>query len=529
MFDTKKMESVIIENNDLSSVAEVTAPNIQWSEPIPIKEELPSVEPITPDMLPRSFSGWLEDITERMDNGHLEYAAVCAVTIASALIGRKVGIHPKQYDNWLVIPNLWGCMVGRPSTKKSPIFSEVEKPVRRLEAEARRQHEDAKKEYAADQKITAVLTKEAESSAAELAKKAAKTRDPKERARKMDEAKALLMDDSGDPEPPTCKRFVVNDTTVEKLGELLKDNPSGLLLCRDELSGWISKLHRPDHQADRAFYLEAYNGSGSFNFDRIGRGSLHIPSNTVSVIGGIQPRKLKETLMSQRSGEGDDGFVERLQLMVFPDDKPFRFMDRSPDKQATETAYETFNRLADIEYQEEAESRPVLRFDLQAQELFNDWYQSLDNRLKEETSDHIQSHLGKYPSLMASLALIFHVIDYGTTDSINKHTAEMAIRWCTVLETHARRVYALADDPFEGARVLVDRLSKIDKTPFKMVNLKNKGWEKLRTASERQRALDVAEAHGYICREEIKKVSKGRTGVIYHINPAALTDEANTL
>ena len=35
---------------------------------------------------------------------------------------------------------------------------------------------------------------------------------------------------------PAEKRYLVNDTTVEKLGELLNHNPNGLLLFRDELS-----------------------------------------------------------------------------------------------------------------------------------------------------------------------------------------------------------------------------------------------------------------------------------------------------
>lgn len=50
---------------------------------------------------------------------------------------------------------------------------------------------------------------------------------------------ASLVD--GDEEPP-CPRIVVNDTTVEKLGELLNENPRGLLLIRDELPGFLARL-----------------------------------------------------------------------------------------------------------------------------------------------------------------------------------------------------------------------------------------------------------------------------------------------
>ncbi len=52
--------------------------------------------------------------------------------------------------------------------------------------------------------------------------------------------------------PPVAKRYLVNDTTVEKLGELLNHHPNGLLLFRDELSGWLHTMDRPGHENDRA-------------------------------------------------------------------------------------------------------------------------------------------------------------------------------------------------------------------------------------------------------------------------------------
>jgi putative DNA primase/helicase len=42
--------------------------------------------------------------------------------------------------------------------------------------------------------------------------------------------------------PPVAKRYLVNDATVEKLGELLNHNPNGLLLFRDEVSGFLHTM-----------------------------------------------------------------------------------------------------------------------------------------------------------------------------------------------------------------------------------------------------------------------------------------------
>ena len=42
---------------------------------------------------------------------------------------------------------------------------------------------------------------------------------------------------------------MVNDSTVEKLGELLNENPNGLLVFRDELTGFLRQLDRDGHES----------------------------------------------------------------------------------------------------------------------------------------------------------------------------------------------------------------------------------------------------------------------------------------
>ncbi|MBO9497315.1 DUF3987 domain-containing protein [Thalassotalea sp. G20_0] len=488
-------------------------PAISWPELKPLNNNLLPVEPITPDMLPDELADWLVDIVERMDNAPYEYAAVAVISVLGSLIGRKVSVRPKQFDDWTVIPNLWGCCVGRPSQKKSPVIKSATKPLTRLEAAAREQQKEDLKRYQAQEKINNMATKEAEKEAAKLVKN-----------KKFDEAEALLMDDSSDPEKPVSRRYIVNDATVEKLGILLSENPWGLLMFRDELYGWIAGLNRDDRQQDRAFWLEAFNGDGTFSYDRVTREDVYIPSNTVSLLGGIQPGRLLPLLMSQREGSGDDGLVERFQLLVYPDGGEFRHTDRQPNKALQEKAYQVFRRLDEIEYSPEEEDRPTLRFDEQGQAVFNRWYCDLMTRVSGKgISLHMESHLGKYPSLMPALALIFHVIKHGDTGSIGKQSAEMAIHWCEVLETHANRVYSLADDPLAGARILKDRLNKLPAS-FKTKDLSDKGWTGLTEPADRDKALNWLELHGYLYREEVKK-GQGRPVVTYHINPACISDE----
>jgi hypothetical protein len=78
-------------------------------------------------------------------------------------------------------------------------------------------------------------------------------------------------------------------------------------------------MDRPGHENDRAFYCEAWNGTGAYTYDRIGRGTLHIRAACVSVLGGIQPGPLERYLREVFGGRGDDGLIQRFQLAVWPD------------------------------------------------------------------------------------------------------------------------------------------------------------------------------------------------------------------
>jgi len=78
-------------------------------------------------------------------------------------------------------------------------------------------------------------------------------------------------------------------------------------------------MNASDAGAERAFYLEAFNGDGGYTFDRIGRGTVRIESTTVALIGGIQPSKLAPLVRGAASGQADDGLIQRLQLAVWPD------------------------------------------------------------------------------------------------------------------------------------------------------------------------------------------------------------------
>ena len=175
-------------------------------------------------------------------------------------------------------------------------------------------------------------------------------------------------------------------------------------------------------------------------------------------------------------------------------------------------------------------SKPFLRFSDEAQQIFEKWIMDLQTRLENE-DDHpaIIEHLGKYRSLMPSLALIFHLVavaDGTAKGAVSKAVTLQACAWCQYLESHARRLYGLALD--NGAMAAAALSKKIEagklEAPFKVRAIQQKGWGRLTDNSEIKEAVAILEDAGWI-RERVatKKKGFGRPpDPQYEINPKVL-------
>ena len=77
-----------------------------------------------------------------------DFVAIPAIVALGSVLGRKIGVRPQQRTDWIEVPNLWGCIVGRPGAMKSPAMGEALKPLNRLDAKAREGHLEALKGHA---------------------------------------------------------------------------------------------------------------------------------------------------------------------------------------------------------------------------------------------------------------------------------------------------------------------------------------------------------------------------------------------
>ena len=503
-----------------------------WPEVRLLPDDLPPVKAYESDMLPDPLRAFVDDIAERLQCPP-DFPAAATVAVLGSVIGGRCAIRPKRKDDWVVVPNLWGGVIGRPSLLKSPAVKAPRSLLDRLEVDARKDFEAAQRGYEKKALLARARKKAAEQNVEQAVKKG---KDP--------EAAMAILDDPEPAEPePVRKRYITNDTFVEKLGVILADNPNGVMVFRDELVGWLNSLEKDNQQGARAFYLEAWDGTSRFTYDRITRGTVEIESAIVSVFGCIQPSRLGPYVRSAVDGKADDdGLIQRFQLLVWPDvTGAWRNVDRWPNTEARTQVFNVVERLhgitpeavaAEIDKYDQAKI-PFLRFDEPAQQAFDAWRAKLELRLRSgDEHPAIEAHLGKFRSLIPSLALILHLAEH-ERGPVGYPALALAIRWAEYLESHARRVYSAATAAeVVAAKAIWRRIVKGDVTDgFSARKIYQKGWTGLTDSEVVKAGLELLVDHGHIVEQEVSGPAgtPGRPRLPqYLINPHAKNESGGT-
>lgn len=252
------------------------------------------------------------------------YVALPLLVAAGAAIGNARRLTVKR--GWDVPPILWGAIVGESGTAKSPAFRVALRPLRDRQQKLLEQHQRAMERYEV-----------------ELAK--------------WEKAHARWKRGKNAEEPPPTKpvrpeagRYVVDDTTVEALSPILRANPRGVLLARDELSGWFGSFDRYVGKgaaaADASKWLQMYNGE-PVTADRKtdAAATIHVPRAAVGVVGGIPPGILRRVLGAEHR---ESGLASRL-LLAYPERRSKVWTEQDIPPEAEEGIARLFDRLLELE------------------------------------------------------------------------------------------------------------------------------------------------------------------------------------
>jgi uncharacterized protein DUF3987 len=403
--------------------------------------------------------------------------AMAALAVCAAAIPDNQKIQVKKHGRWKESARVWVGLAGPVSAKKSPIMREATVPLNNIDAKMSRDYSQAMAAY-----------------------------------------KLLSKEEQRGREPPPHERIRIEDATPEAVQPILRDSPHGVLLVRDELSGWFGGIDKYAHgrggAADRGFWLQAFNG-GSYTWDRVGRGSGYIENLSVSILGGIQTDALRRVV-----AEGvDDGLIQRLFVIllksaVLGTDEPLdtdsydALVTKLRDKLARQ------HNPTDLQFSEEA---AAIRRQLEKKHLD---LQSAYERVNKK----LAAHIGKYDGLYARLCLLWHVVEHIDDiwpTSISADTAQRVADFLhNFLSKHAIAFYVdvmgLSDDHDRltavAGYILARRLARVTRRDIQRGDGTMRGRDRRDTES----VFHQLEAFGWLNQQQGRRLGD----VQWHVNPA---------
>jgi hypothetical protein len=400
---------------------------------------------------------------------------------------------------------------------KSPSLNAAMKFINELEAQAQHEYANAISAWDSDERVRRLEIKLMETNA----KKALASGDRLGAKRQLDRASQV--------KPPVRKRYVISDATPEARLEILCENPNGVLLSRDELDGHIAQLKKDGYENARAQELQFFDGHQDYSDDRIKRGSHIAEGPRMALYGNLQPAKVEKYLMDMHKGGSDDGYIQRmLQLAVQPTiTEEFELLDIRPSLEAEGAARDLFKAAQSMPLVRNSLTQrimpKVLKFDLDAQVEFDQFFVALENKLRSGgiSNPVIAAHFGKYRGTLPKLALVMALAIDPFATSISLEAFRRAVSLLLFYREHAIRIYGVVTrGDLSSAYELLERIKKgqLNDGFNPRDDIQRKEWQGLRTSSEVDAAIDLLVKHNHLRIVEVATNGRSKRTVQIHPN-----------
>jgi hypothetical protein len=473
-----------------------------------VEDDRASAPTLDDDALPAGWAGYITDEAAARGCPH-DYVAAGLIAAASELIGNAR--HVAATATWAEPPHLWIALIGTPSTGKSPALRPNVEAMRTIEREAEPAWREACAQHAALVEGARAIEDGWRQSVREATKQGTA---PPDRPPGAD----------APPEPP-MPRLMAMDATTEELQHLLAGQPRGLLYMRDELAGWLGNHDRyGGHGADRAFYVEGWNG-GTYVADRVKHRGLpvRIGRTSLAILGGMQPDRLREVLAGP-----DDGLTARI-IYVWPE--PVSIAPLQSDDDGARKRHHRLISAARRLYRLEMDGHPpgelaprILRLDPDALRLFDEVRREAMERGRSSRGLAAGWH-GKTPGRALRLAIVYELLGWaggaeGEPRAVSADAMARAAGYLDYAAAMLDRVTAglaigrtEADAAVIARYILATRGGALNERAL----YQRPGWAWLRDRTRRAAALHVLAEAGWI--RPAAPAGRGRRPGDWEISP----------
>ena len=476
-----------------------------FEPPVPLPEASP-VPPFPLDIFPAPLAGYWRAAASAL-NVPVEYVAVPAIAVLGAAVGQTRAAQVKPgYDQ---SPLPWVVVVGPPGSAKSAALAHAQFPLI-----------DAEREWRAawDAEVKEFDRAEAEFETRYKEWKKRPDGDPPDR-----------------PARPVLRQSLLDDATTEAAGRVLRENPRGLVLLKDELIGFTRMLnqYKGGKGNDKTFYLTAWNGRGMFKGNRSKdheKGPLVVTDPFIAVGGMICPDTLSE-LRQEFGGAGPaaDGWADRF-LLCYPDPLPLReeTWETVPDHLRAGYA-RVVDRLLALEMSpvegRDGAGRPfVVQFDPSARRAWGQFTQEAARRANGlPDNDGYRGVLSKLKHYLVRFASLLHTLDEvcGTAAAaIDGGVVDRAAELVWYFEAHGQRCLGRGSNEVEPARQMLAVLAGWESETVSKRELyrRLRGRTAFRKVEQLNAPLKLLVAHGYIYSADPDE-RPGRPTERYGFNP----------
>lgn len=394
---------------------------------LPITETEQAEDPLCVSFPTEAFPGGIEKYLKsvvaysQVDTA-MTFSAALA-TFALCMQGKYMVSYPSG-NGWKEHLCLYLVIVAEPGETKSGTFGAVNRPIRAWQDEKRADYEKSRNLYLQEKQAK-------EEKQANLRKALAKLEtDPQEKQQYHEELKAIT-DELTELQAPISPNFIVPDTTVEALADLMKKTggSAGVFGSEGDFFKIITGLYNHGMCNNLQLILNAYDGD-EYTMQRVSR-EIHLPHPLLSFCLMLQPNLYQETFANaELRGRG---LLARF-LTCTP-----KSMAGKRDKRSTATldavnyvAYEkAMAHFLNLQQDPEKEP-PVLTWEQDAKERMLDYMQTIENSMgKEQPMEDCKDYANKASAVAMRIAGILHLLQTYSLEQIppiSKETAEKAIK-----------------------------------------------------------------------------------------------------
>ena len=360
------------------SVARASADKAtDWPEPLDIFGAVVA-PPFRPGDFPPIISAYADSFARAAGFDFSGVAAAC-LAASAAMLSDAVRVRLSSRSNWFESARLWILLIGGSATGKTPSIRAALSPVYELHRFL----------------VGKWLTENPEPSEATTARPA----------------------------------LFTTDATIEKLAEILHDNPRGILYTVDEFDSWIGSIDAYRGglgSRDRGEWLRLYDG-GPHQVDRIKRGSFFVNNWGASLLSATT----WATLEKHAKHLPADGLLQRfgpIWLGPRPASDPLIL------RAEIEKARKAFEERLDSLYRREP---GTVFLSAHATEIFDEESRASEAFVEaaEPMGPGLAAHVGKHAALFGRVALIFHELG-GESREISGATMATARRFMRRLFLH---------------------------------------------------------------------------------------------